>query len=161
MLSEVECNTFIKNSLTWSHKIGDSNGITRGKTQKRPFDGFGTYKGVPVYWESKYYHITPLRITFKDLFPRKHQVENLIAIYKDLASKGTSCWAAYCLFIRYGARKVRLYILKNNELETLYFSKCTHFTLDDISKASSSISHLSTNLGKEHHPIWDTREELK
>lgn len=161
MLNEKDCNCFIKNLLDFGFKIPDSQ---VGKRHiKNCFDGFGVFDSLPLYWESKFFSEPKKHLTRKELFSRKHQVENLIMIYEAFKVRNTSkelsefilnCLCLYCIFIRITSRKVKLFIIKNAELKEMYMSKKQSFTIEEISKLSSGEMVLSTNLESIDINFW-------
>jgi hypothetical protein len=151
MLSEIDCNLFIKKSLDWGYKMSDSNSATRNKTIKRAFDGFGTLRGISVYWESKYFPEPRKRVGFKALFERKHQVENLIELSEKYKKYGKPVLSLFCIFIRVASQKVHLHIITNDKLKEMYLSKEKSFIVEEISEFDTI---LSTNLDNETIDLW-------
>lgn len=152
MLSEKECNKFMKDILDWGYKIPDSDSRTKNTVIKRCFDGFGVAEGIPVYWESKYFSEAKKKISHKELFGRKHQVENLISIYDSFRKHPTittNCLTIYCVFMRIEARKVKLFIISNPWLKDMYLSNKKSFTIEEITEVAREGNVLSTNLESE------------
>jgi penicillin-binding protein-related factor A (putative recombinase) len=100
---EAQFNTIIGNSLDWRHKIGDAGRF------KKPFDGFGVFRGKPVYWEAKWLK-TPKAFPWSRL--EDHQIESLLNIQRLMPD-------AHCLFIigvDYGRADKRIFIFTDMEL---------------------------------------------
>lgn len=51
---EKDLNRIIARSLDWGYKIPDPPQTVATQSNTRPFDGFGTWGNLPVYWESKF-----------------------------------------------------------------------------------------------------------
>jgi hypothetical protein len=162
MLSEKDCNLFIKKKLDWGFKIPDSDNRVKNQTVKRPFDGFGVALSLPVYWESKYFPEPKKRVTRKELFSRKHQVENLLSIlssFGDGVRLTVNCLVMYCVFMRTtDARKLKLYVIANSQLKDMYLSDKNSFTIDELARGSNRGVVLSTNLEKESMDFWKMLE---
>jgi len=156
MLSEKECNKFIKDILDWGYKIPDSDSRTKNTVIKRCFDGFGVAEGIPIYWESKYFSEPKKTISHKELFGRKHQVENLISIYDSFRKKPsitTNCLTIYCVFMRVEARKVKVFTISNPWLKDMYFSNKKSYSIEEITEVSRGSTILSTNLEADTNEI--------
>ena len=107
-MKEAELNTIIKNSLLteFSYKIPDAG---FSKSIKRPFDGFGIYKGLPLYWEAK------MNKSFGVLDLQKiedHQIANLLRIQRTLKVPNY-CWLIWGVKVN---NKTRIYIFDDMEL---------------------------------------------
>jgi len=79
-MKEADLNTYTKNSFTekgrtWMSKIPDPT--TDYNTIKRPFDLFGCYEGIPVYFEGKFQKGLK---AFNFSHIRDHQIENLLEL---------------------------------------------------------------------------------
>ena len=83
MRSESELNTIIKNTIIqgggWAYKIPDPQQEYSISSVKRPFDGFGIFKGKPIYWESKF---SKCLASFNLQRIEDHQINNLLSIKK-------------------------------------------------------------------------------
>ena len=91
MRSESELNTIIKNTIIkqggWAYKIPDPSKDSSLCSVKRPFDGFGVWKGRPIYWESKFSRVFG---SFNLQRIEEHQIQNLLAI-KNICTDSLVC----------------------------------------------------------------------
>jgi len=101
-MTEKDLNSIISRSLTWAFKIPDQ----RGATGQLPFDGFGLYTSIPIYWEAKNLKAVKA-FNFEDL--QSHQIGNLLRIQE-------LCSAALPLFlvgVAFTRMDKRLFIFKD------------------------------------------------
>lgn len=89
--------------MEWRHKIADV-----GRMPK-PFDGFGIFNGVPVYWESKNLK-KPQSFNFKRL--EDHQIFNLLEIKNRLKDENHT-WLLIC--VDFGRADKRVFLFRDME----------------------------------------------
>lgn len=53
-MKEADLNRIVAQSLDWGYKIPDPPQVVATTASQRPFDGFGTWRALPVYWEGKF-----------------------------------------------------------------------------------------------------------
>lgn len=93
-MKEADLNRIVANSLDWGYKIPDPPQAVATTASQRPFDGFGTFDGLPVYWEGKF----SKQVKSFDLSRiADHQAEALDALYKQLPS--AHVWIVYGVYV--------------------------------------------------------------
>lgn len=106
-MKETDLNRIIAQSLDWSYKIPDPPQIVATTASQRPFDGFGTWRALPVYWEGKF---SKSLKSFDLSRIADHQAEALSAIYTTIAT--AHIWIVYGVYV--GRADFRIWIFDWN-----------------------------------------------
>lgn len=102
-MKEADLNRIIANSLDWGYKIPDPPQSVATVASQRPFDGFGTWQSIPVYWEGKF----SKRVKSFDLSRiADHQAAALEALYSTLST--AHIWVVYGVYV--GRADFRIWI---------------------------------------------------
>jgi hypothetical protein len=93
-MKEVDLNRIVANSLDWSYKIPDPPQVVATIASQRPFDGFGSWRTLPVYWEGKF----SKQLKSFDLSRiADHQAAALSAIHTTIST--AHIWIVYGVYV--------------------------------------------------------------
>jgi len=110
MKDEAELNLIIKKSVeiypnSRACKIPDPSSQF-SQTIARPFDGFGAWKGTPLYWEAKYLKTL---CSFDLSRIEEHQIDNLLFYNKVLEEICPHCWVILGIKVARGDNRVYIF----------------------------------------------------
>jgi len=106
-MKEADLNRIMAVSLDWGYKIPDPPQQVATTASQRPFDGFGTFNGLPVYWEGKF----SKQLKSFDLSRiADHQADALEILHQQVSS--AHIWIVYGVYV--GRADFRIWIFDWN-----------------------------------------------
>lgn len=109
-MKEADVNRIVATSLDWGYKIPDPPQVAATASSQRPFDGFGTWRDSPVYWEGKFSKQVK---SFNLTHIADHQAKALTDIDDTVAN--AHIWIVYGVYV--GRGDFRLWIFDWNYIK--------------------------------------------